>query len=264
MRWFRDRTPARAIVAAAVLAGGIITSAALAQTDLVQQAQAAYKAGRYAEAVALFTKAADQGNAEAQFTVGLMYSGGLGTRSDPTLGLAWMRKAADQGHATAQYFLARIYETGKLVPKDMAVAIEWYRKSAALGNEDAKQRLAELEGKSSARMETISLVCEEKTLGGKPSKGYIFVDPTAKYVKYQWPGITTEYKDGAYGKVFTTGTWVTGPQAALRQFVIVTDDIIRFGGKEKGRSVEIEIDRHTGLLTVNGGPPTQCFALHGF
>jgi hypothetical protein len=56
------------------------------------------------------------------------------------------RKAAEQGNAFAQYSLGYAYANGRGVPKDNEKAKEWYRKSAAQGDEGAKKRLAELGG----------------------------------------------------------------------------------------------------------------------
>lgn len=50
-----------------------------------------------------FQKAADEGNAEAQFTLGIMYlKGENGLTPSETEGMSLLRKAARQGHPTAQ------------------------------------------------------------------------------------------------------------------------------------------------------------------
>ena len=48
---------------------------------------------------------ADQGEAEAQFALGLLYYRGLGVTRDPAAAVSWYRKAADQGYAKAQFRL---------------------------------------------------------------------------------------------------------------------------------------------------------------
>ena len=55
--------------------------------------------------------------------------------------MAWYRKAADQGDADAQYILGYCYETGAGVPKDTAQAADWYRKAATQGHTNARQGL---------------------------------------------------------------------------------------------------------------------------
>ena len=50
-------------------------------------------------------QSARQGNAAAQFNLGLMYDSGRGVRQDYTKAVQWYRKAAEQGVAEAQYNL---------------------------------------------------------------------------------------------------------------------------------------------------------------
>ena len=59
----------------------------------------------YAEAARWFRKAADQGLAEAQFNLGIMYDGGQGVAQDYAEAVRWFRKAADQSLAAAQFNL---------------------------------------------------------------------------------------------------------------------------------------------------------------
>jgi TPR repeat protein len=48
-------------------------------------------------------KLADQGNAEAQYNLGLMYEQGRGVQQDDVKAVKWFQKAAYQGDAIAQY-----------------------------------------------------------------------------------------------------------------------------------------------------------------
>ena len=45
---------------------------------------------------------AEQGVAEAQFNLGMMYDSGQGVRQDYAEAFRWYRKAADQGYTEAQ------------------------------------------------------------------------------------------------------------------------------------------------------------------
>ena len=51
--------------------------------------------------------------------------------------LEWYTKAAEQGDATAQYNLGACYEYGEGVEQDMEKAVELYRKAAEQGDADA-------------------------------------------------------------------------------------------------------------------------------
>jgi TPR repeat protein len=50
-------------------------------------------------------KMAEQGDAEAQFTLGQMYDSGDGVAQNYKQAAAWYRKAAEQGNDSAQNFL---------------------------------------------------------------------------------------------------------------------------------------------------------------
>jgi TPR repeat protein len=54
-------------------------------------------------------------------------------------------KAADQGNAEAQNELGLIYYYGRGVDRDYSQAEDWFRKSADRGNESAKNALVELD-----------------------------------------------------------------------------------------------------------------------
>ena len=56
----------------------------------------------------------------------------------------WYRKAAEQGDAGAQYGLGWCYENGSGVDKDLSEAFKWYSKAAKQGHAGAKDRLKTL------------------------------------------------------------------------------------------------------------------------
>ena len=66
-----------------------------------------------------FRKAAEQGYAEAQLILGLMYNEGQGgLEKDYSQAVAWFRKAAEQALAMAQYNLGVMYANGAGVTHD--------------------------------------------------------------------------------------------------------------------------------------------------
>ena len=72
---------------------------------------------------------ADQGNADAQLNLGLMYEYGKGTEEDYTQAVRWYRKAAEQGDTIAQLNLAVMYKYGTGVNEDFSQSVLWYKKS---------------------------------------------------------------------------------------------------------------------------------------
>ena len=88
-----------------------------------------------------YRKAAKQGVAKAQHSLGLMYERGEGVPQDDAEAVKWYRKAAEQGVAEAQYNLGVMYGKGQGVPQDYAEAVKWYRKAAEQGYAKAQNNL---------------------------------------------------------------------------------------------------------------------------
>ena len=89
------------------------------------------------EAVRWFRLGADQGNSDAQNGLGVMYSSGRGVPQDDAEAVYWYRLAADQGNGNAQFRLGGMYIDGRGVPQDDAEAVYWYRLAADQGNGNA-------------------------------------------------------------------------------------------------------------------------------
>ena len=91
-----------------------------------------------------YLRAAQQGHAGAQNSLGWLYQRGLGVSQDNAAAVEWYRRAAEQGHAGAQNNLGWMYQAGKGVSQDVEEAVRWYRKAADQGNEKAKAALKRL------------------------------------------------------------------------------------------------------------------------
>ena len=98
-------------------------------------------------------RTAEQGDAAAQNSLGLMYDTGRGVPQDYGEAVRWYRLAADQGDAGSQYNLGLMYGNGRGVPQDDIAAHMWANLAAAQGNENAR-RLRDLlaEGMSSGQI----------------------------------------------------------------------------------------------------------------
>jgi TPR repeat protein len=106
----------------------------------------AYREGKGApkdetEAGKWYRKAAEQGDAAAQFNLGFAYHEGHGVAKDEAEAVKWLRKAAEQGFAKAQNNLGFVYHHGEGVPKDDMEAVKWYTKAAEQGNAAAQNAL---------------------------------------------------------------------------------------------------------------------------
>ena len=85
---------------------------------------------------------AQEGDAEAQYNLGLMYANGEGVPQDYAEAVKWYFKAAEQGYARAQYGLGFMYTNGNGVPHNYVAAYAWMSVAATNGNEDAKEFLS--------------------------------------------------------------------------------------------------------------------------
>ncbi len=89
--------------------------------------------------------AAEQNQIDAQFVLGVFYDEGIGVPLDDSLAARWYRRAGHQGHVIALYNLGIMYGTGEGVPEDEVQAYRFLWLSAELGDADARMRLRELE-----------------------------------------------------------------------------------------------------------------------
>lgn len=83
-------------------------------------------------------QAAEQGDANAQFYLGVIYANGQGIVKDETEAVRWFRKAAEQGSASARIWLGFMYVNGLGVVKDEAEAVRWFWEAAEQGNAEAQ------------------------------------------------------------------------------------------------------------------------------
>ncbi len=118
--------------------------------DYFQLGWQEYEAGQYNGALRYWLPLADQGNANAQLNVGLMYDTGRGVAVDPVRAVNWYRQSAEHGLAAAQYNLGVMYASGRGVEQDTGQARFWLELAAEQGLQDARALLAEYTGKSAA------------------------------------------------------------------------------------------------------------------
>ena len=135
-----------AVVMALLLAPGMLWA------EDFDAALEAYDAGDIDTAYEIWRPMAEQGDAEAQFRLGHIYSGAPGApwswenqaRRDDAEAVRWYRLAAKQGHADAQMRLGIMYYDGQGVARDDAEAVRWYRAAAEQGHVDAQIRLGRM------------------------------------------------------------------------------------------------------------------------
>ena len=95
----------------------------------------------YRKAAEWYRKAADKGYTLAQDSLGTCYYSGIGVEQDYRKAVEWYRKAADKGYASAQDNLGYCYYNGVGIEQDYRKAVEWYRKAADKGYASAQNNL---------------------------------------------------------------------------------------------------------------------------
>ncbi|BEQ16030.1 tetratricopeptide repeat protein [Desulfoferula mesophila] len=109
-----------------------------------EEGWAAFMKGDYATAIKIFLSLAEQGDAQNQNTMGVMYFFGKGVPQDYKKAIFWYRKAAEQGFVESQASLGEMYENGQGIPQNYKKAAYWYNKAAEQGNVGAQYNLGYL------------------------------------------------------------------------------------------------------------------------
>lgn len=89
--------------------------------------------------------AAERGEADAQYNLGVYYDQAPGAERNVALALHWFKRAADQRDIQAQLNLGILYYKGEGMPSDKAQAQYWLGLAALNGNARARQLLIDLD-----------------------------------------------------------------------------------------------------------------------
>ena len=95
-----------------------------------------------ARAFKWYSRAAEQGHAEAQFVLGLMYEHGRGVDQSLLKAAGWYKRASQAGHAGAMNNLGCMYYEGSGLHRDAEKAAELFLKAAGHGHASAQFNLS--------------------------------------------------------------------------------------------------------------------------
>lgn len=126
---------------ALIISFSLAAPVAAGQVEELQAAVTAHDRGDYSSSLRTHHLLADQGNAEAQFNLGLFYDQGKGVPQNYTEAMRWYRKAAERGIAEAELNIGLMYDEGRGVPENDLEAVGWYQKAAERGNATAQFNL---------------------------------------------------------------------------------------------------------------------------
>lgn len=114
-----------------------------AESAIISEASSAFQAKDFQKAFDLWLPLAESGVSQAQTAIAYLYATGLGTEQSDTEALAWFTKAAEEGDADAQNNLGVIYAKGG-TKATREQAIKWYLEAARRGHRGAQQNLVAL------------------------------------------------------------------------------------------------------------------------
>ena len=89
---------------------------------------------------------AKDGDATAQYNLGICYCNGDGVAVDKAEAVKWFRKAAEKGRPESQTMLGMCYLNGEGVAADKTEAVKWLWKAAEQGYLLAQEELEKISG----------------------------------------------------------------------------------------------------------------------
>jgi len=101
-------------------------------------------ASTYGDAMRWYARAAEAGDADAQFYLGYAHDRALRKRNSLSKALFWYRRAAAGGDGRAQFRLGLLFDTDRRLPRDPERAKRWYAAAAAQDHAEARFNLARL------------------------------------------------------------------------------------------------------------------------
>ncbi|MFK7957484.1 MAG: tetratricopeptide repeat protein [Lysobacterales bacterium] len=92
----------------------------------------------------LYLKAAQLGDHQAMWHLGVNHLASKGGNTDHTKAVHWLHQAAEAGHAMAAWALGKMYLSGKLVDQDCQRGLALLEQSASSHCSQARQTLADI------------------------------------------------------------------------------------------------------------------------
>lgn len=106
-----------------------------------EEGKQAYLNKDYESALKILKPLAEEGDSQAQITMGLMYDYGHGVEKDPAESIKWYRMAAEQGVPLVQHDIGVKYFQGQGVKQNYLEAAKWWELSASAGIADSQFNL---------------------------------------------------------------------------------------------------------------------------
>ncbi len=131
------------VVAAAVLGAWAFAARPASAAEFADGLRA-YDGGDFGYAAEVWRELANEGDAEAQASLAMLYSTGMGVAYDMGAAADLYERAARQGNVNAQLNLGDLYARGAGVSRDLVAAYKWLSLAAAQGRVWAENRRREI------------------------------------------------------------------------------------------------------------------------
>ena len=210
-------------------------------------------------------KRAQNGDPEAQFTLGNMYLRGTGIEQDYEKAIYWLKLSAQKGHAAAAYNVACCYQSGTGVPEDKITAANMFRAAAEKGDLDAMNNLGGcyMYGSGTEKDQFKAAECYRKAAeGGLPRAQYNYGEclfngwgvskDTAEAVKW--------YKEAAHQKdangQYSYG-WCLCNGVGVAQDMVSAKDMFELAAAQRNTAAQ----KALGYCFTNGWGTAKNFAI---
>ena len=101
----------------------------------------AYKNKDYETAFEIWHKLAEEGDAIAQNSLGVLFQKGQGVKKNYSESYKWFKKSSEDGYTPAQVSLGYIYDQGMGLKQNKIKAFMWWKIASLHGDNDAKTLL---------------------------------------------------------------------------------------------------------------------------
>ncbi len=159
-----------------------------------------YEAGKqaflqqdYARAIEILQPLAEEGNSQAQVTMGIIYDNGHGVGKNPEKAFEWYMMAAEQGFPIVQHQVAFKYLHGIGVAQDYEQAARWWELAANAGLADSQFNLGLMHYRGLGLQQNLDRARELFTAAAKQDHGHAQYSLAVMYAFGQ--GVEKNYEE---------------------------------------------------------------------
>lgn len=248
----------RILVLIAVLLFGFAGNA-MAESHAYNQALDAYNNKDYETALPIWRKLAAEGDANAQYALGVAYFKGQGISRDLSESMKWFERAANSGNVQAMFNLGAAYWEGNGTRQSYAEAVEWWEKSAAAGQSAAQYNLglAYYLGKGAEQDLDQAL----KWIRQAAENGHTGAQEVLRVIEKELPQIPTPQIETSQPK--ETDSQPEAPQTPAAEQVGSAEYQTAVVAAHGGQAYSGQDENGTVLANLAGGTPIKILALKG-